>query len=570
MDNKPLIDIRYINDLKDMLEQSERIYGSKNAFYVKTSNDTYEGITFTQFKNDVDAFGTAMIDLGLKGKYIGVIGENSYKWCLSYLSVVNGTGIVVPLDKELPLQEIQNLVDRSEACALVFSSKLEAEIQSLLPSLKTVKYFINMDALEDSQWYLSLDKLILKGQQLISTGDRSFLDAKINREEMSILLFTSGTTDKSKGVMLSHKNLASNIMSVCSVIHVYSEDSSLSILPLHHTYECTCDFLLLIYNGATLSFNEGLKHIAKNFKETSPSVVFLVPLILENMYKKIWDTASKKFGLKTKLKVALFISDILLNVFKIDLRKKFFKQIHDNIGGRIRLIVSGAAALEPSVCKGFRSMGIQVLQGYGLTECSPIVTANREENYRDSSIGLPITNVQVRVNNPDSDGIGELVTKGDNVMLGYFKNEEATAKILKDGWLYTGDLGYMDADGFFYITGRQKNVIVTKNGKNIYPEEIEAYINKSPYVLESMVLGDLDEKSGETYVKAIIVPNFEEVKQRLGNENPAIEELNEILKREIKLINNNLPLYKYIRHFTIREEEFEKTTTKKIKRHAMK
>ncbi|MCX7922513.1 MAG: AMP-binding protein [Clostridia bacterium] len=570
MENKAIYTVRDITNLKDMLEQSAKLFGDRDAFLIKNSDSSYTGIKYTEFKTDVDALGTALIDLGLKDSYIAVIGENRYEWCVTYLATVNGTGVIVPLDKELPQAEIENLLSRSGASAIVFSGKYEKEIQAISSTLPTVKYFINVDAKQDENFYLSFKQLINKGKKLLAKGNKSFINAQIDEEKMSILLFTSGTTDLAKGVMLSHKNICSNVMAVCSTIYLDCNDSALSILPLHHTYECTCGFFVMIYNGCTVSFNEGLKHIAKNLKETKPTLLFMVPLILESMYKRIWDQASKKKSVKFKLKIALSISNLLYNRLGIDVRRKLFKQIHENIGGRVRLIISGAAAINPEVSKGFRAMGIQVLQGYGLTECSPIVTVNREQSFRHESAGLALPGVDVKINNPNSDGIGEIVVKGPNVMLGYFKNETATQKVLKDDWFYTGDLGHMDSSGFVYITGRQKNVIVTKNGKNIFPEEVEAYLNNSPYIKESLVWGKDDEDSGETYVTAQIVPDYDAINQKLNVTDVSQEDVFKIINNEVKSINKNIPLYKRIRHFTIRESEFAKTTTKKIKRYAEK
>lgn len=571
MNIMPIYTTRSIKDLKDMIEQSAKLFGDKNAFLVKTGNEgNYEGITYSRFKEDIDAFGTALTSLGLKDKFVAVIGENRYEWCVSYLAVVNGTGIVVPLDKELPAAEIENLLIRSNASAIVFSGKFADQMKSLSEKLPDLKYCINMDTPVNGTpgaAFLSFRALVEKGKSLLAEGDRSFIDAPIDAEKMSVLLFTSGTTDKAKGVMLSHKNLCSNLTAVCSTLYIDSTDSVLSILPLHHTYECTCGFLVMIYNGCTISFNEGLKHIAKNLKETNPSIIILVPLILENMYKKIWDQASKKRGLKIKLKAAIFISNILLNIFKIDIRKKLFKQIHDNIGGNVRLIVSGAAAINPEVSKGLRAFGFKVRQGYGLTECSPIVTVNRDNVFKDDSIGKPLPGVEVRIENADENGIGELVTRGSNVMLGYFSDPESTKNVLKDGWFYTGDLGKMDSDGFFYITGRKKNVIVTKNGKNIYPEELEACLNKSQYIFESLVWGKSEENSDETIVCAKIVPDFEAIMNKLGTDSYSENDVRKIISEEVKAVNRNMPLYKRIRDFSIKEEEFVKTTTKKIKRY---
>lgn len=567
MNFAPLYKVRPILHLKDMIEQNAKLYGNKDAFLVKNSSGMYEGISYSRFKGDIDALGTALNALGLKDRFIAVIGENRYEWCVTYLSVVNGLGVIVPLDKELPPKEIAYLLSRSNASAIIFSGKYGGEIKEICRFLKTVGYLINMDAESDEEGILSFRKLVERGNELIGNGDRSFVDAEVDREKMSILIFTSGTTGMAKGVMLSHKNVCSNITSVCSTIYVDSNDSSLSILPLHHTYECTLGFLTLMYIGGTISFNEGLKHVARNLKEVRPTLLIAVPLILENMYKKIWEQAAKKRGMTTKLKTAMAVSNLLLKAFKIDIRRSLFKQIHENIGGRVRLIVTGAAAVNPVVSKGFRTFGIPVLQGYGLTECAPLVTGNRDIDYRDDSIGVPVPGVDVRIDNPNEYGIGEVLVKGDNVMLGYYENDEATKACIKDGWLHTGDLGRMDKSGFLYITGRSKNVIVTKNGKNIYPEEVEAYINRSPFVLESMVWGRHDETSGETQVNAQIFPNLDAIKEKLKVANVSKDEIFRVIREVIKNVNSDMPLYKHIRNFSIRDNEFVKTTTRKIKRY---
>lgn len=570
MKNPPLYTPRNVKDLKDMLAQSCKLFGGKDAFLIKQPDESYTGISYNHFKADVDALGTVFFKLGLKDSFTALIGENRYEWCLTYLSTVNGTGVIVPLDKELPLAEIENLVSRSSAKALVFSGKFLDEFKRIKSSLPSLKYLICMDIDEDTDGILSFKKLLEEGRQLVESGDRSFIDAAIDGKAMSVLLFTSGTTELAKGVMLSHENLCSDVMAVCSVLYLDSGDSSLSILPLHHTYGCTTDMLVMLYNGCTIAFNEGLKHIAKNLKETKPTILFLVPLIIESMYKKVWDHAAKTPGMKPKLKAAMFVSDVLLNIFKIDIRKKLFKQIHENIGGRVRLIISGAAAINPEVSKGFHSMGIRVIQGYGLTECSPIVAVNTDRKFKHASIGPALPGIEVKIDSPSVEGIGELIVKGPNVMLGYFKNETATDKVLKDGWLYTGDLGQVDSDGYLYITGRKKNIIVTKNGKNIFPEEVESYLNKSPFILESLVWGKYDEDSGETFVNAQIVPALDEIKQRLKIDEVSEEEVRTIIASEVRSINKNMPLYKRIRDFSVRENEFAKTTTRKIKRYVEK
>lgn len=570
MTSKPIRKVRRISDLKDMLNQSAALFPENDAFWLKTGDGSYRGINYRQFKSEVDALGTALINLGLKDKPIAVIGENRYEWCLSYLAAVNGTGIVVPLDRELPPPEVENLLDRSHASAVIFSQKHEKDMRYISSVLPSVKYFINMDADEDENGFLSLKKLIQSGLEQIAGGDRSFIDAAVDPDAFNILIFTSGTTDLAKGVMLSHKNIVTNIMSVCSVLYIDDSDSTLIMLPLHHTYACTTSFLLMLYNGCRISFIEGLKHIAKNLKETSPTIIMAVPLLLESMYKRIWDNINKQKGKARTVKAIIALSNTALRLFGLDVRRRLFKQIHENIGGKLRLIISGAAALDPEVSKGFRSFGIALMQGYGLTECSPIVTVNQLEKNLDGSIGLPLPCDEVMIYKPNKDGIGELIVKGDNVMLGYFENSLATAKVLRDGWFYTGDLGKMNKHGFFSITGRKKNVIVTKNGKNIYPEEVEAYLDKSPYIAESMVYGKDDEASEETFVYAMIVPAMDAIRERLGKQNLNEDEVFRMIDAEVKNVNKNMPLYKRIRRFTIRQEEFAKTSTKKIKRYIEK
>lgn len=568
MNSKAPFSVRPIVSLKDMIGQSEKLFGSKNAFLIKEKNDNIKGVSYSEFKNDMDALGTAFLDMGLKGKNVAVIGENRYEWCVTYLAAVNGTGMIVPLDKELPLPELENLLSRSGAAAIVFSGKHAEDIKKITASVTSVEYFINMDAGQDYENILSFNMLVEKGRLLLKSGNRSYLDSTIDADAASILLFTSGTTDLAKGVLLSHKNICSNIMGVTSSVRVYSSDTNLSILPLHHTYACTVDFLTMVYNGCTVAFNEGLKHISKNLKEYRPTVLILVPLIIENMYNKIWSQAAKKPRLRFKLKTALFISNTLYNTFNIDIRKKLFRQIHENIGGNIRIIIAGAAAINPDVSKGFRAMGIPSLQGYGLTECSPIVTVNRDDEYNDSSIGFPLPGLDVKIDSPGKDKIGEIIVKGDSVMLGYYKNEEATGRVLKNGWLYTGDLGYVDQSGFFHITGRKKNVIVTKNGKNIFPEEVEAYLNKSPFIKESLVWGKFEDETGETKVNAQIVVDIDAIKNKHKVNGLSKDEIKKIIKGEVKAVNRSMPSYKRIQDYIIRENEFAKTTTKKIKRHA--
>ncbi len=566
MKNKELYSVDKVTDIKDLLKRSCTLYSDNCAFLTKDQDNKYKEISYKKLYNDTQSLGTAFMSMGLHNCKIAVIGENRYEWALTYLSVVTGVGVIVPLDKELPAEEIENLLNRSDAKAVVFSKKLRTQFAEIKAGLKRVNYFIDMDLDWDSDNYLSLNRLIEKGQKQLSKGETSFIDAEINSERMCSLIYTSGTTDLAKGVMLSHKNICSNVISVLATVKVTDKDRTLSILPMHHVYECTIGFFGLIFSGGTIAFNDNLKNISKNIKEIQPTILVTVPLLLENIYRKILSKVGNKVLSKFKYNAALNISCALYKI-KLDVRKKVFKSVHESLGGKIRLIITGAAAIDPQVSKTFYNMGVKVLQGYGLTECSPLVAGNRDNNFRFSSCGLPIPGVSVKIANPDKEGIGEITVKGDNVMLGYYQNEEATSKNIRDGWFYTGDLGKFDSDGFLYITGRLKNVIVTKNGKNIFPEEVETYINRSPLIKESLVWGKYNGEKGETYVCAQILPDLEAVYDKFHTKEVSQDLLYNVIDDIVKDVNKQMPLYKRISNFTIREKDFSKTTTQKIKRH---
>ena len=560
-------EVRKIEDLRDMVRQTAELHPDCSAFTLKDGNGNFTSITYRDFQKSINELGTALLVLGLKDAKIAVMSENRYEWCLTYLTVVNGVGVIVPLDKELPVNEVTSLMSRSEATAIVTSRDYIQDIIDIKKDLPGLKYIISMDPVDETETpgVIYLYDLLEKGKKLVESGSREYIDAPINPDEMRMLIFTSGTTDKSKGVMLSHKNICHDIMGVSQLLTADTRDSILSILPLHHTYECTAGFLTMVYLGVSIGFCEGLRHIQKNLQEYKPSIIMSVPLILENVYNKV-EKKAKKENKYLKLRFGLFIAPLLAKLGFKDIQKKMFREIHESLGGNLRLIISGASALNPKVSKAFRAMGFNLLQGYGLTECSPIVTVNRLEEYKDGSVGLPLPGVEIKIDNPGKDKIGEILVRGNNVMLGYYKNEEATREVLKDGWLYTGDYGRIDKDGFLYITGRKKNVIVTKNGKNIYPEDIELYLNQSPYILESLVFGVDDPVENETRVCAQIVPKMETIEEELGR-TPTDEELHKIILAEVKKVNKKLSSYKRIQHFDIRKEEFAKTTTKKIKRY---
>ena len=565
MKNGELYEVRPIKDLKDMLYSSVEIYGDKAAFLSKPKGSSeYVPISYNQYKSDVNAMGTAFIDLGLKNQRIALLGENRYEWSISYLSTVNGTGVVVPLDKELPANEIELLLERSGAIAIIYSESIKDKIEPLAQKATSLQYFISMDKEEDEGKFLSFHRLLQKGHELLKEGNREFVDAQIDVEAMNMLLFTSGTTDTAKAVMLSHKNIAENLMGMCSMLYIDEKDIFLSILPIHHTYECTCGFLCQLYRGCTIAYCEGLRHIVKNLKESKTTIMLGVPLVFESMYRQIMHQAVKAKGEK-KIRFAIKLSNSLRKI-GIDIRAKLFKQIHEGLGGHMRLFISGAAAIDPQIAKGFRELGISLVQGYGLTECSPIVALNRDKFYKDEAAGLPMPNLQLEIDNPDEDGIGEIKCTGPSVMLGYYENPEATAEVIKDGWFYTGDSGFIDEDGFVHITGRKKNVIITGNGKNVFPEEIETLLNRSLYIKESLVYGK-GQSDGDTVICAKIVPDIDKIKEDKEQNQIKDEPVEKIIENEVKNINRAMTNYKHVKEITLQEEEFIKTTTKKIKRH---
>lgn len=551
----------FVSDLKDLLYKSASKYENRNAFRLKDANGNIYGVSYKKFKSDVMAIGTSLIKLGLLNSKIAVIGKNSYNWAVSYYAA-SIVGIVVPIDKELLIDDISNFINVSDSKAILCDEKyLNSIFENSEKFNKKDLIKINLDSNKDTKEYKSFSNLISSGNTLINNGDNSFDNIKINPDEMKILLFTSGTTGKAKGVCLSHKNICSCIMSTYGIVKVKRNDQVLSVLPLHHTYECTLGFLLVLYSGACISYCEGLRYINKNIEEFRPSVFLCVPLLLEKMLKKIVDSVSK--SLPKYIKEDSNILDNIPNpMFQIVKRK-----VKNSLGGRLRAFIVGAAPVNPDTVRYYKKLGIKALQGYGLTECSPLVAGNNDFYINPNAVGLPIPNVEYKIDNPDEYGNGEILVKGPNVMLGYYNDEESTNKVLKDGWFYTGDLGKIDDDGWLYITGRCKTVIVTKNGKNIYPEELEHYLNDNPLISESLVVGLNNENNDDIYVNAQIFPNIDAIKEYLKVSVPQKAEIMAIVSNIISEINKKLPNYKHIKGFIIRDKEFEKTTTQKIKRY---
>lgn len=554
-------DVRKIRDIKDLVNSSAEIYQNKAAYLVKNSMREYEEVSFNQAKKNMDELGTALINLGLKGEKIAVIGENRYEWAISYLAVICGTGIVVPLDRMLPENEIESCLKRGEVTAVIYSDRVKDEIMNISERLDNVKYFIGMDLKEEVGKFKSLELLLKRGRTLLDEGNRDFLDAEIDVNVVAEILFTSGTTSESKAVMLSHNNLAFNIMNQCSMLYIDDKDIFLSILPIHHVYECVCGFLTPFYRGCTVAYCEGLKYIQKNMQEAKVTMMLGVPLIFETMYRKIWKEIEKQ-GKEKLVKNMIKITNALGPVGK-KMKKKVFKSIYDQFGGNIRLFIAGAAAINPEVSKGFKDFGILALQGYGLSECAPIVALNPNTCPKDDAAGLPLFNTDVKIVDKNKEGVGEIVTKGEHVMLGYYKDEKATKEVMKDGYFYTGDLGYLDEEGYVHITGRKKNVIITKNGKNVYPEEIEGLLNDLPYVKETMVYGK--KEKNDILLSVQVLVDKDKIKEEKGDISE--EQVKNIIWSEIKKVNEGLVQYKRIKNLELRDKEFEKTTTMKIKRY---
>ncbi len=552
-----------VTDLKDMLNKTRNLYGEKIGYKVKLNEGDYKTYTHNEIRDMINYLGTALINLGLKDKRIAVIGENRYEWELSYLSVVCGTGIVVPLDKSLPANELEELIERSEVEAIFYSKQYEETVEKIKYSEKNkLKHLISMDSKNHTEGIYSQKELIEQGKELVEKGDRSFIDAKINPEEMSIMLFTSGTTSKSKVVALSHKNMVSNVMDFASILDVNSDDRILSFLPLHHVFECTVGMLYSLYIGAERAFCQGIRHILENLNEYKTTFAAFVPAIYENMYKNIIKNLEKQGKLEIVEKLMQENKNKTMQE-----KKEIFKEIHNIFGGNIKLFISGAAALDPEVEEAFRNWGINLCQGYGLTETAPVIGVETNENFRVGSIGKALPHVEAKIVDADEEGMGELAVKGPNVMLGYYNDEEATKEVLNDGWFRTGDLAKIDEDGYIFICGRKKSVIVLKNGKNIFPEEMEALVNKIEGVKESFIFGKQQSEDKEDIkINVKIIFDREIIKEAYKVEKD--EEIYDVLLDKIKDINQIMPKYKSIKGIIISEEPLLKTTTNKIKRQA--
>ena len=543
-----------ITDLKDMLKKSGQKYGKNIAYKIRKEEGKYKTYTHEEVRKMIDGLGTSLIDMGLKDKRIAVIGENRFEWEIAYLSIVCGTGIVVPLDKSLPENELESLLKRSEVEAIICSGKYIETLKKVRN--KNLKYIISMDIEKTEDEIISQKELIEKGKKLVENGDTRFTNAEIDNKKMSIMLFTSGTTSQSKAVALSHKNICSNLMDIASTLDVNSKDIFLSFLPLHHVFECTVGFLYPLYIGAQIVFSDGIRHIPENLKEYKASVMASVPAIYERLFKIVRKQIEKKGNLEE-----ILIEEEKHKNDSMENKKAIFKDLHELFGGNIRLFISGAASLDAKIEEKFRNLGFNIVQGYGLTETSPIVAVGNNKYHKIGSIGKALPSEEVKLLNVNKQGIGELAVKGPNVMIGYYKNKEATEKVLKDEWFHTGDLAKIDEEGYIFICGRKKNVIVLKNGKNIYPEEMESLINKEDGIEESFIFGKQmseDPTNIKIFVKVVYNKEHFEGKTK--------EEIEKEISQKISEVNKVMPRYKAIRGTIISDVPLIKTTTNKIKR----
>ncbi len=563
MENKKIFDAKEFKNIKEIIYNSSNKYNDSTAFVIKhqeKKNISYENISYTRLLKDINKLGTALYNIGLKGKRIAIIGKNRYEWVIGHLANLLGGIVSVPLDKDLQYEELENSLIRSKADCILFDEKLVDKINEIKENNKTqIKEFICMSEIEG---YKSINNLLNEGEKLLEKGNEEYVNAQIDENIMSILLFTSGTTSKSKAVMLSQRNIASNIYALQSVEDIRQTDTNIAFLPFHHIFGSTC-LIMMLACGVKTTFPDGLRYIKQNLNEYKVSVFVGVPILVEAIYKTIMKEIEKQ-GKTNLIKTAMKISNFLLK-FKIDIRRKIFKQVLTALGGELRFVITGGAPADPEILKGFNSLGVETLQGYGLSETSPVIAAENYNVKKNGSVGVPMLNDSIEIINKDEEGIGEIRVKGSNVMLGYYEMPELTEEVLKDGWFYTGDLGYIDKEGRIFITGRNKNLIVLKNGKKIFPEELETLINRLEIVEESMVFGMPNEENKDDVKLSVkIVYNKEIVKEKY--EDKTKEELYEIIWEQIKELNKSFPRYKHIQYLLMSEEELIKTTTKKVKR----
>jgi long-chain acyl-CoA synthetase len=560
----PYYPVEHISTIAEMLTKSVEKYPNKLA--LEDLNPTpIPRVTYRELYDHVLAFGTALKKLGLKERdHIAFIGENRVQWAITHLACVTFNFVAVPIDKNLKENDIVNILHVSDAKAVVFSEPFRDMFIEFKHSVKALRFLVDMDLPRKENGVSSMTELMDKARA--DAAKASF--PRTDPDAVAVIVFTSGSMGRAKGVMMSQKNLCTNLMDMRKMISLGPEDRFLSVLPMHHTYEGTCGFLCPLYAGASVHYARSLKTVLEDMQRARPTIFLGVPLMYDKMYRRILVAIDEKKLTKALVPSLKTLAGWLEALGAEGARKKIFSEIHEKFGGAIRLFIAGGAAPDPQVMKGMRSFGFKIIQGYGLTETSPILTVNREFNFKDEAAGLPLPSVEIKIANPDANGHGEIIARGPSIMLGYYKNEAATREVLRDGWFYTGDIGYFDADGFLHINGRKKNVIVARNGENVYPEELEDKVNKIPYVLESVVYGAKNEKNDEE-IHVMIVPNAEAFIAYAQKHHVEVttELIEKVLTDEIRKLNTHLLGHQQIKKVQIREKEFEKTTTQKIKRY---
>lgn len=545
------------NNVKHILQMAVD-EAADHIAYKYRSKEGIVDVTYKQFQNDTFYLGTALNSLGMASGHIAIAAENSYNWITVYLTALQSEGVFCPIDKELPEKDLANIIQMGDDDIIFCDKKREGMIKNIRESIPNVKYIVCFDREEDEDEYLSYSKLIKKGRGLFEDGDRTYTNME-NRDmqALKMLIFTSGTTGLAKGVMLSEHNIVSLVHYGLGLTSI--RDVMLSVLPYHHSYEAIAGLLVAIHRKATVCINDSLKRIAKNLVLYKPQCMYVVPALLEVLYRRMWAGIEEKGKTKT-IKLAIKLSRFL-RLIGIDARRKIFAQLHENLGGNLEKVICGGAPLRAEVAEFFEDIGILVTNGYGITECSPLVSVNTDFINDPKTVGFPMACIDVRIDEPNEDDEGEICVKGDIVMLGYYKNPEATAEVFtSDGYFRTGDYGKFTKKGQIVITGRKKNIIILGNGKNIYPEELEDYICGIPYVLECIVYGERDEKGSETNLA---------VQCALDNEYLKTGDINELqakLKHDVFVALEKLPTYKQINQVIIRTEPFVKTTTNKIRR----
>ena len=562
-DKNDLFKVPEITSIQDMLIKSAEKHKNKIALE-DIAPTPIPKLTYAQLLDYVLKFGNAFKNIGVTERtHIAVIGENRVQWGITYLTAMTFNFVIVPIDKNLSSNEILNIIHESDSEVIVFSGSFESLLRDKMHLTKKLKYFINMDSLSSKDGFLSMKEMINASKPF----DVEALP-KINNNDVAEIIFTSGSLGRAKGVMLSQGNLKSNLTSMVSMLFIYPEDKFLSVLPMHHTYECTCGFLCPLYSGASAHYAQSLKTVTDDLQKVKATMLLGVPLLFDKMFKRIYKSINEDKTKSKIIKPLIKITDVVEKVGWKSFKKIVFKELHEKFGGSIRIFIAGGAAPDPKVAKGLREFGFNFVQGYGLTETSPILTLNRLNNFKDNAAGIPLPDVQLKINNPDANGVGEIFAKAPNVMLGYYKNEKLTAESFEDGWFKTGDVGFFDEDGFLHISGRKKNVIIAKNGENVFPEEIEDVLNRSPYVLESLVYGEKDSKHDEIIAVQLVTDAEAFIEYSENNNVPITEDLiQQTISQVIKDVNKGLPIYKQIKKFNVRQSEFEKTTTQKIKRY---